>query len=86
MKTVSCWDKEIDMKAEQQSCIKFCIKLGMAPVQTRDLLKLTDCARTVSRTLVYPSNKEITDIVLYESERKVMDSCRFHRTINVSNV
>jgi hypothetical protein len=37
----------------------------MTPVQT---IKLNECARTVSRTLVYPSHKQITDIVLYEGE------------------
>jgi hypothetical protein len=65
------------VKAEQRSLIKFCIELGMTPVQTRDLLKLNDCATTVSRTLVYPSHKQITDIVLNESDRKVMVCCLF---------
>jgi hypothetical protein len=44
----------------------------MNPFQTRDLIKLHKCARTVSRTLVYPSHKQITYIVLHENERKVM--------------
>jgi hypothetical protein len=49
----------------------------MTPVQSRDLLKLNNFARTVSRTSVYPSHKQITDKLLYKSERKVMDGCRF---------
>jgi hypothetical protein len=65
------------VKAEQRSLIKLCIELGMTTVQTKDLLKLNKCARTVSRTLVYSSHKQITDKVLQESERKVMDGCPF---------
>jgi hypothetical protein len=56
----------------------------MTPVQIRDLLKLNECARTVSRNIVYPLHKQITDIVLYENEWKVMDSCWFLK-INFSN-
>jgi hypothetical protein len=67
-----------DVKAEQPSWIKFCIELGMTPVQTRNLLKLYECAKTVSRTLVYSSYKEINK-ALYKSERKVMVGCRFSR-------
>ena len=43
------------------------------------VLKLNECTRPVSRTLVYPSHKKITEIVLYESERRVMDGCWFSR-------
>jgi predicted transcriptional regulator len=63
--------------AEIRRRSKFSVKLGMTPVQTRDLLKLNECARTVSRTLIYLSHKQIIDIVLYESEKKVLDGCRF---------
>jgi hypothetical protein len=59
MKTVLRWDGNFDVKAEQLSWIKFCIELGMTSVQTRDLLKLNEFAKTVWRTLVYPSIKQI---------------------------
>jgi hypothetical protein len=78
--------RNFDVKAEQQLRIKFCLELGITPIQTKGLLKLNECARTVSRTLVYPLHKQITDIALFESERKVMDGCRFSWKINVSNI
>ena len=31
---------KFDVKAEQQSWIKFCVELGITPVQIRDVLKL----------------------------------------------
>jgi hypothetical protein len=75
--------RNFDVKAEQQSCIKFSVE----PVQTTNLLKLNESAKIASRTLVYPSHKQITDKVLYESERKGWWTVvGFHGTINVSNV
>jgi hypothetical protein len=49
--------RNFDVKAEQQSLIKFCVELGITPILTRGLLKLNECARTGSRTSVYPSHK-----------------------------
>jgi hypothetical protein len=66
------------VEVEQRSRIKFCIELSMTPVHTKDLFKkLNECARTVSRNIVYPSHTQITDKMFYESERKVMDGCQF---------
>jgi hypothetical protein len=74
--------RNFDVEAEQQSYIKICVELSMTHVQTWNLLKLNES----SRTLVYPSLKEMTDKVLYESERRWWTAVGFHGKINVSNV
>ena len=42
-----------DVKAEQRSYIKFCVKLGKTPMETKKMLEMTQSGRDVSRALVY---------------------------------
>lgn len=59
-----------DVKAEQRSYIKFCVELGRTPVQTKNMLKQTQCGRNVSRALVYRWHKRFSDKLFSESESK----------------
>ena len=59
--------------------MKFYVELGRTPVQIRGVLKLNQYARTVSKILIILRTKKITEIVLHESEGKVMHGCRFSR-------
>jgi hypothetical protein len=58
--------RNFDVKADQRSWIKFCVELGIIPVQIRNVLKLNECARTVSRTVIYPLHKNSRSSVIWE--------------------
>ena len=57
-----------DFKA--QSCTRVFVLLGMSPCQTKDLLKQTECERTVSRNLLYFWHKHFTVNNLFLSKMK----------------
>lgn len=59
-----------DVKAEQRSYIKFCVELGRTPVQTKNMLKQTQCGRNISRALVYRWHKRFSDKLFSKNESK----------------
>lgn len=74
-----------DVKAEQQSCIKFCVELGRTPVQTKNTLKQTQCGKNVSRALVYRWHKLFLINFSVKVKSKVLgDPQSLRRNYNVS--
>ena len=43
----------LEIKAKQQSFIKFCVELGKTPVEIKKMVEMTQNGSGVSRALVY---------------------------------
>jgi hypothetical protein len=70
-----------DVKSKQRSYIKFFVELRKTPVQAGDLLKANGEWKNYVKVYSLSWHKRFTDKGLYESEKKVLDSCQF----NISN-
>jgi hypothetical protein len=65
---------------------QFCVELDKTPVQTRDLVKQTGCAKTVSRTLVYPGTNDLEIKWNTRVKERCWMAVSYHGKINVANV